>query len=229
MTSLSRWRAGTLAAAGTIPVRPMGADAIPGKSQGHHPAGDRPADPTRAYESGSDGHRRHAAPARHPYPPRPPPGRATRNPHALAADCPGGRHSGLKGACGVAARALRAPVTPGAARVIWQRSRPWASPARSRTTCANHAESSDKRINQAQEQQELDGPLQMRSLWQMVESRAVRRGGTPRDRAALSGTYCNWIADATEQFFGAPPRPARRPGGGYACAPARQVAPAWLW
>src|SRR5947207_1818488 len=68
-----------------------------------------------------------------------------------------------------------------------------------------------------------------RSLWQMVESRAVRRGGTPRDRAALSGTYCNWIADATEQFFSAPPRPARRPGGGYACAPARQVAPAWLW
>ena len=31
----------------------------------------------------------------------------------------------------------------------------------------------------------------------MVQSRAVRRGGTPRDRAALPGTYCNWIADAT--------------------------------
>jgi hypothetical protein len=29
------------------------------------------------------------------------------------ADCPGGRHPGVKGACGVAARALRAPVTPG--------------------------------------------------------------------------------------------------------------------
>jgi len=25
-------------------------------------------------------------------------------------DCPGGRYSGVKGACGVAARALRAPV-----------------------------------------------------------------------------------------------------------------------
>jgi len=104
----------------------MGAEAIPGESQGHHPAGHRPAIPTRAYESGSDGYRRHAAPARHPYPPRPPPGKPTRGtPMPSPPDHPGGRPPGVKGACGIAARALRAPVTPGTARVTWQRSRPW--------------------------------------------------------------------------------------------------------
>lgn len=34
MTLLSRWRAGTLAAAGTIPLRSMGAEATPGKVWG---------------------------------------------------------------------------------------------------------------------------------------------------------------------------------------------------
>ena len=83
MTRPSRWRAGTLAVAGTIPVNDVGTKVIPGSSQGHHPAGDRPAVPTRGYESGSDGSSRHPASARHPCLPRPPPGRATGTP------CPG--------------------------------------------------------------------------------------------------------------------------------------------
>ena len=74
MTPPSRWRTGTLAVAGTIPVRSVNAAATLVRSEGHHPAGYRPAVPTRAYESGSDGGSRHAVPVRHPCPkPRPPP------------------------------------------------------------------------------------------------------------------------------------------------------------
>jgi len=165
MTPPSWWRAGTLAAAGTTPGRSMGAEAIPGQSQGHHPAGHRPAIPTRAYESGSDGHRRHAAPARHPYPPRPPPALAAPgNPMPAPPDCPGTRRPGVKGACGVAARALRAPVTPGTARVIWQRSRAMGPDRHAPAPHRNPARPSHNDTNQAQEQQKLDGPLHMRSL-----------------------------------------------------------------
>ena len=74
MTPPSRWRTGTLAVAGTIPVRSVNAAATLVRSQGHHPAGYRPAVPTRACGSGSDGGSRHAVPVRHPCPkPRPPP------------------------------------------------------------------------------------------------------------------------------------------------------------
>src|SRR5271165_1673731 len=74
MTPPSRWRTGTLAVAGTIPVRSVNAAATLVRSEGHHPAGYRPAVPTRVYESGSDGGSRHAVPVRHPCPkPRPPP------------------------------------------------------------------------------------------------------------------------------------------------------------
>src|SRR5258707_14320054 len=69
---ISRWRTGTLAAAGTIPVRPVNASATLVRSEGHHPAKRRPAIPTRVYESGSGGSR-HAPPVRHPPPPPPPP------------------------------------------------------------------------------------------------------------------------------------------------------------
>ena len=68
----SRWPAGTLAAAGTIPARTMNVNATLVISQGHHPANHRSAIPTRVYESGS-GHGHDAAPAGHPHPPRPPP------------------------------------------------------------------------------------------------------------------------------------------------------------
>jgi hypothetical protein len=68
----SRWPAGTLAAAGTIPARTMNAYATLVFSQGHHPANHRSAIPTRVYESGS-GHGHDAAPAGHPHPPRAPP------------------------------------------------------------------------------------------------------------------------------------------------------------
>jgi NAD(P)-dependent dehydrogenase (short-subunit alcohol dehydrogenase family) len=43
----------------------------------------------------------------------PAPRAGNRNPMPCLPDCPGGRHSGVKGACGVAARALRAPCDPG--------------------------------------------------------------------------------------------------------------------
>jgi hypothetical protein len=81
----SRWPAGTLAAAGTNPERTMNASATLGISQGHHPANNRSAIPTRAYESGS-GHGHDAAPAGHLHPPRPPPGPLT---PALALPDPG--------------------------------------------------------------------------------------------------------------------------------------------
>ena len=190
MTSPSRWRAGTLAAAGTTPGRSMGAEAIPGKSQGHHPAGHRPAIPTRAYESGSDGHRRHAAPARHPYPPRPPPGQASpREPRTLAARSSRRPAPGVKGACGVAARALRAPVTPGAAREIWQRSRPWGQPGMPPHLHTGSAKSSDNRINQAQEQQEVDGPLHMRSL--LPNGRGFSGPRPARSHRGVNGTLAS--------------------------------------
>ncbi len=91
MTRPSRWRAGTLAVAGTIPVNDVGTKVIPGSSQGHHPAGDRPAVPTRGYESGSDGRSRHPASARHPCRPRPPPGQATGTPCPGCPSVPAGR------------------------------------------------------------------------------------------------------------------------------------------
>jgi hypothetical protein len=109
----SRWPAGTLAAAGTIPARTMSAYQMLAISQGHHPANQRSAIPTRAYESGS-GHGHDAAPAGHPHPPRPPPpGHPLRPmPAPPIIEHPPAR---LKGACGVA-RKLRersAPLDPG--------------------------------------------------------------------------------------------------------------------
>jgi hypothetical protein len=68
----SRWHAGTLAAAGTIPETAVNAGATLAGSAGHPPANQRTAIPARAYESGS-GHGHDAAPACHPHPPRAPP------------------------------------------------------------------------------------------------------------------------------------------------------------
>ena len=112
MTPPSRWRTGTLAVAGTIPVRSVNAAATLVRSEGHHPAGYRPAVPTRAYESGSDGGSRHAVPVRHPCPkPRPPPGaKASRNPHALAAPIIGSPDPGVKGRPAASLRERSAPL-----------------------------------------------------------------------------------------------------------------------
>jgi hypothetical protein len=102
----SRWPAGTLAAAGTIPELTMNAHATLALSQGHHPANHRSAIPTRVYESGS-GHGHDAAPAGHPHPPRPPPPAAhARPPHYRL---PATR---VQGACGVASE-RSAPLDPG--------------------------------------------------------------------------------------------------------------------
>src|SRR5487761_1134141 len=121
---MSWWRTGTLAVAGTIPVRSVTASATLARSEGHHPAGYRTAIPTRVYESGSGAAAAaHAVPVRHPFPARPPPRQENTGPpmprtpdHRLAGP-------GVKGACGVAARALRAPGPRPPARATWQRSR----------------------------------------------------------------------------------------------------------
>ena len=137
---------------------------LPAKSLGHHPADDRPAIPIRAYESGSD----RQQPSRRPgTPPQPSPPAArpgpARQPHARPPDCPSARNAGVKGACGVAARALRAPVTPRTAREIRQRSRP-----RGHTSTPPHplrqpGKPAENHPNQAPQQQKLDRPLHMRS------------------------------------------------------------------
>ena len=134
----SRWRTGTLAAAGTIPVTAVTAPATLVRSKGHHPAKHRPAIPTRVYESGSGGSR-HAAPVRHPHPPRPPPPPAAHPARpSLTADY---RLSAarVKGACGVAARALRAPMTRPTARTARQLSGHGRRPARPQHPAANQA------------------------------------------------------------------------------------------
>ncbi len=75
---MSWWRTGTLAVAGTIPVRSVTAPAILVRSEGHHPAGNWTAIPIRVYESGSGAAAAaRAVPVRHPCRPRSPPrGRA---------------------------------------------------------------------------------------------------------------------------------------------------------
>jgi hypothetical protein len=139
----------------------MNACATLGISQGHHPANHRSAIPTRVYESGS-GHGHDAAPAGRPHPARAPPDRATPgNPMLSPADCPGGRPPGVKGAFGVAERALRAPGPRDTARVIWQRSRPWGQPG----TPPHPPSKSSKRHITAQTRhsnsKSLTGPLHM--------------------------------------------------------------------
>src|SRR6266496_171476 len=67
----------------------------------------RPADMGVAVTAAAATPPRHATPAG----PARPPGQPTGTPCPSPPDCRGGPHSGVKGACGVAARALRAPVT----------------------------------------------------------------------------------------------------------------------
>ena len=87
--------------AGTIPRNGVSIKVIPGSSEGYHPAGDRPAVPTRGYESGSNGSSRH--PPRHATPSgRPPRGAGNGNPYP---GCPVSRRAaprrqGVKGALG---------------------------------------------------------------------------------------------------------------------------------
>jgi hypothetical protein len=192
----SRWPAGTLAAAGTIPARTMNANATLGFSQGHHPASNRSAIPTRAYESGS-GHGHDAAPAGHPTPARSPPGRrrdGRRRTRISAGDttprmsagpglstAPGfdkGTLAGaLTGQCGQAqeprpaAASLRAP-TPCQIPL---------PPAPGATPCPQRSgRAMDKPThplpNQARSLQDLDGPLHMSALGNVPPFRARRPG-----------------------------------------------------
>jgi len=229
MTPPSRWRTGTLAVAGTIPVRSVNAAATLVRSEGHHPAGYRPAVPTRAYESGSDGGSRHAVPVRRPCPkPRPPPGaKASRE-----SPCPGRAHHrltgpGVKGACGVAARALRAPMTPAAGsrdRAAIQdmrpdRHAPAPSPEPPRTGQTRHGPGA--------ELQKLDRPLHMRSgavssgVLQVFcpcfgRSRACRTGPRACCSAWGRGLPCSPAAAD----------PGERPGAGQGPGAARPAKPA---
>jgi hypothetical protein len=127
----------------------------------NHPADNRSAIPTRAYESGS-GHGHDAAPAGHPHPPRAPPDPATPGtPCPSPPVVPASGPPGVKGAFGVAPRALRAPGPRGPARVIWQRSRPWASPARPRTRRASPGKRQITAQTRHSSSKSLTGPLHM--------------------------------------------------------------------
>src|SRR5215831_8427500 len=76
----------------------------------------------------------------------------------------GRQHPGVEGACGVAARALRGPVTPGRRQRDLAAIRAMRSDQHALAPPRNSDIPSDNRTNQAQELQKLDGPLLMRSL-----------------------------------------------------------------
>jgi hypothetical protein len=149
----SRWPAGTLAAAGTIPERTMNVHAILVISQGHHPANHRSAIPTRVYESGS-GHGHDAAPAGHPTRPRSPPVAAVTAKPADPPLRPQGRCASLgDGACGPAlapgasagpragkcGRPEPAQATAVTAATSPQHSSPAATTRQDETSCLQHS------------------------------------------------------------------------------------------
>src|SRR6266567_2660108 len=155
----SRWPAGTLAAAGTIPARTMSVNTTLVISQGHHPANNRSAIPTRAYESGS-GHGHDAAPAGHPHPPRSPPA------PSITPVSPGGRHH--RGPAGPPQGRLSASAPPSAPRPLTRTSRPRApAPIRgSAHACPDNPpryriKNPPNVTSHAQELQSLDEPLHM--------------------------------------------------------------------
>src|SRR6266487_3284354 len=157
---ISRWRTGTLAAAGTIPVTAVNAYATLARSKGHHPAKRRPAIPTRGYDSGSGGSR-HAAPVHHPHPSRPPP--ATAQP---GTPTPGRRLSrSRRPASRAPAASLRersAPHDPGHRSPGTAAIRAWAQPGTPSAPAQppGHTPSNTHKTdsNQAQDLQRLDTP-----------------------------------------------------------------------
>ena len=169
--------------AGTIPVRSVNASATLARSEGHHPAGYRTAIPTRVYESGSGAAAAaHAVPVRHPFPARPPPRQENTGPmprtpdHRLAGP-------GVKGACGVAARALRAPGPRRRLARPGSDPGPWARQARPHSAGQNHR----KPLNQARTRHRkckpLTGPLHMRSDWREPFGFAVKLAAEPARQA----------------------------------------------
>jgi hypothetical protein len=166
----SRWPAGTLAAAGTIPARTMNASATLVFSQGHHPANHRSAIPTRVYESGS-GHGHDAAPAGHPHPPRPPPEPGHPGSRALAAHhrLPAAR---VKAACGVAPGERSAHLDPGhRSHDPWQLSRTRDQTGTPAFPASRTTQPPQTTKNQAQDLQSLDVPLHMSA--QLQQSRTA--------------------------------------------------------
>ncbi len=157
----SRWPAGTLAAAGTIPARTMSTYPTLALSQGHHPANHRSAIPTRAYESGS-GHGHDAAPAGHPHPPRPPP--EPRHPGSRALAAPHHRlpAARVKAAYGVAPGERSAHLDPAAhSHDPWQLSRTRDQTATPTFPAIPYDITPQTTKNQAQDLQSLDVPLHM--------------------------------------------------------------------
>src|SRR6266702_3943974 len=162
----SRWRTGTLAAAGTIPVRSVNAPATLVRSEGHHPAHRRPAIPTRVYESGSGGSR-HAAPVRHPPPPPPPPRAWGTTPRPLPLPAITGSREPASRAPAASLPERSAPLDPAPRSHGLAAIRAWAranTPRHPHTKPGHITPDQDKtKESTTQELQRLDKPLHMRS------------------------------------------------------------------
>src|SRR5215467_8415646 len=187
---LSRWRTGTLAAAGTIPVTAVTAPATLVRSKGHHPAKHRPAIPTRAYESGSGGSR-HAAPVRHLHPPRPPPATAHPAGPALTArlSAPGNPRQGrLRRRCASAPR----PYDPARRSHDLAAIRAWAQPSTPShlpgNPGINHQTTATPARTKLRTCKDLTQPLHMsRERISVLAPRAFRSGSPGRLREPVLG------------------------------------------
>jgi len=169
---MSWWRTGTLAVAGTIPVRSVTAPAILVRSEGHHPAGNWTAIPIRVYESGSGAAAAaRAVPVRHPCRPRSPPrGRAGLDKGTLAMAPDQAERAGQKAARSATAAYGPSPlVKSGAPAITTSRSGvPGPSPAGYGGVRRNRRRKppqtrSEQGTNPVQAVQKLDRPLHMRS------------------------------------------------------------------
>ena len=169
---MSWWRTGTLAVAGTIPVRSVTAPAILVRSEGHHPAGNWTAIPIRVYESGSGAAAAaRAVPVRHPCRPRSPPrGRAGLDKGTLAMAPDQAERAGQKAARSATAAYGPSPlVKSGAPAITTSRSGvPGPSPAGHGGVRRNRRRKppqtkSEQGMNPVQAVQKLDRPLHMRS------------------------------------------------------------------
>jgi hypothetical protein len=169
---MSWWRTGTLAVAGTIPVRSVTAPAILVRSEGHHPAGNWTAIPIRVYESGSGAAAAaRAVPVRHPCRPRSPPrGRGGLDKGTLAMAPDQAERAGQKAARSATAAYGPSPlVKSGAPATTTSRGGvPGPSPAGHGSVRRNRPRKppqtkSEQGMNPVQAVQKLDRPLHMRS------------------------------------------------------------------
>jgi len=226
---MSWWRTGTLAVAGTIPVRSVTAPAILVRSEGHHPAGNWTAIPVRVYESGSGAAAAaRAVPVRHPCRPRSPPrGRAGLDKGTLAMAPDQAERAGQKAARSATAAYGPSPlVKSGAPAITTSRSGvPGPSPAGHGGVRRNRRRKppqtkSEQGMNPVQAVQKLDRPLHMRSEPAAAGTR-MRWSGQVRPKGAfrLLGPVITWMGIRQEQRIwtslkehleAAPPAPGGR-------------------